>query len=119
MTRARLRLDALEPRVTPTNSPELILDIASGSNSSNPTAFAGIGGTVYFTAPLAISGGGAMNITGVLYAADALIDVSGNGNNFIGNQVVCWQMNFQGNGIFNVPWDPGQLPNVRDLRLVE
>lgn len=50
MTRSRLRLDALEARLTPTNSPELILDIANGSSSSNPTAFAGIGGTAYFAA---------------------------------------------------------------------
>jgi Putative Flp pilus-assembly TadE/G-like len=71
------------------------------------------------TAPISISGQGGMNIKGVLYAPDALIDVSGNGDNFIGNQVVCWQMNFQGNGTFNVPWDPGVLAPVRDLRLVE
>jgi hypothetical protein len=71
------------------------------------------------TVPVSLSGNGNMNISGVLYAASALVDVSGNGFNTIGNQVVCWQMNFQGNGIFNVPWNPGLLPNVRDLRLVE
>jgi len=71
------------------------------------------------TVQVSLSGNGNMNITGVLYAASALVDVSGNGNNFIGNQVVCWQMNFQGNGVFNVPWNPGLMPNIRDLRLVE
>jgi hypothetical protein len=71
------------------------------------------------TSTVSISGQGGMNIKGVLYTPAALVDVSGNGESFIGNQVVCWQMNFQGNGIFNVPWDPGMLPAVRDLRLVE
>jgi Putative Flp pilus-assembly TadE/G-like len=71
------------------------------------------------TVQVSLAGNGNMNITGVLYAASALVYVSGNGENYIGNQVVAWQMNFQGNGIFNVPWDPGKLPNVRDLRLVE
>ena len=70
-------------------------------------------------APVSISGQGGMNIKGVLYAPAALVDVSGSGTNFIGNQVVAWQMNFQGNGTFIVPWDPGQLPNIRELRLVE
>ncbi|MBO0699349.1 MAG: hypothetical protein J2P46_13215 [Zavarzinella sp.] len=71
------------------------------------------------TVPVSLSGNGNMHITGVLYAAKALVDVSGNGNNFIGNQVVAWNMNFQGNGIFNVPWDAGHMAPVRDLRLVE
>ncbi|HKB02090.1 MAG TPA: pilus assembly protein TadG-related protein [Gemmataceae bacterium] len=71
------------------------------------------------TVTMSLSGNGNMNISGVLYSQHALVDVSGNGNNFVGNQVVCWQMNFQGNGVFTVPWDPGMLPSVRDLRLVE
>jgi len=71
------------------------------------------------TSPLSISGQGAMNISGVLYAANAMVDVSGNGNNTIGNQVVCWQCNFQGNGNFLVPWNPLNVPPVRDMRLVE
>jgi hypothetical protein len=71
------------------------------------------------TVEVTLSGNGNMNISGVLYAQHALVDVSGNGTNFIGNQVVCWNMNFQGNGTFTVPWDPGMLPSVRDLRIVE
>jgi Putative Flp pilus-assembly TadE/G-like len=71
------------------------------------------------TQVVTMSGQGAMNIKGVLYAANALMDVSGNGDNYIGNQVVCWQMNFQGNGNFYVPWDPGNMVPVRNLKLVE
>jgi Putative Flp pilus-assembly TadE/G-like len=71
------------------------------------------------TVPVNLSGNGSMHITGVDYAAGALVNVSGNGLNFIGNQVVAWELNFQGNGIFDVPWDAGHMPNIRDLRLVE
>src|SRR5262245_39719230 len=50
MTRFRPHLCALEPRLVPTNSPALVLNIAAGTASSNPQAFAGMNGTVYFAA---------------------------------------------------------------------
>jgi Putative Flp pilus-assembly TadE/G-like len=71
------------------------------------------------TQPVSLAGQGAMNIKGVLYVPNGLVSVSGNGNNYIGNQVVCWQMDFQGNGNFYVAWDVGNLVPIRNLRLVE
>jgi hypothetical protein len=71
------------------------------------------------TQTVKISGNGGMNITGAWYARDALCDVGGNGVNIIGTQFVCWQMVLHGTGTYIVPWDPGNLMPVRDLKLVE
>jgi ELWxxDGT repeat protein len=48
--RRRLRFEALEARLTPSNSPVLIKDIATGTPDSNPAGFAGMGGKIYFSA---------------------------------------------------------------------
>jgi hypothetical protein len=41
--RRPIRLEALDARLTPTGSPELIRDIATGGANSNPQSFAGMG----------------------------------------------------------------------------
>jgi hypothetical protein len=71
------------------------------------------------TQTITISGNGNMNIKGAYYARDAMIDIGGNGTNFVGNQFICWQMTFHGSGTYIVPWDPGTIQPVRDLKLVE
>jgi hypothetical protein len=60
-----------------------------------------------------------MNIKGAYYARDALISIGGNGTNFVGNQFICWNMTMHGSGTYIVPWDPGTIQPVRDLKLVE
>lgn len=46
----RLRLQPLESRLTPSNSPVLIKDIAPGIIDSSPTSFAAMGDFIYFSA---------------------------------------------------------------------
>jgi hypothetical protein len=60
-----------------------------------------------------------LNISGTDHARGALIDVSGNGDNFIVNQFVCWQMSLQGNGNYTVPWESGIIMPVRGFKPVE
>ncbi|MBO0698525.1 MAG: hypothetical protein J2P46_09030, partial [Zavarzinella sp.] len=46
----RLRLEALEARLAPSNSPVLIADIAPGGADSSPSSFTGMSNFVYFAA---------------------------------------------------------------------
>ena len=46
----RPRLEALEARLAPSNSPVLVANIQPGSQDSTPTSFAGMGDFVYFAA---------------------------------------------------------------------
>jgi hypothetical protein len=71
------------------------------------------------TQTVGIAGNGNMNIKGAWYARDALCDIGGNGINYVGNQFVCWQMVLHGTGTYIVPYDPGNIQPVRDLKLVE
>lgn len=66
-----------------------------------------------------IAGQGGMDIKGAFYARDALIDISGNGTNYIGTQFVAKRMTMRGNGTYIVPWSPETIQPVRDLKLVE
>lgn len=68
---------------------------------------------------IVINGNGQMNIKGAWYAQHAEISVGGNGVNYIGNQFVCWNMTLHGSGTYIVPWDPGTIQPVRDLKIVE
>jgi len=71
------------------------------------------------TPAINIQGNGNMNITGAYYARDAAIAIGGNGNNYVGNQFICWNMTLYGSGTYIVPWDAGNIQPVRDLKLVE
>lgn len=71
------------------------------------------------TQTITISGNGNMNIKGAYYARDAMIDIGGNGVNYIGNQFIAWQMTMHGSGTYIVPWDAGNIQPVRDLKIVE
>src|SRR5262249_52682294 len=102
------------------NSSDSVKIAGQGSVTWTPPSTGTYKGMTFFQArgsdqPDSFTGNGAMNISGVLYAPAALMNISGNGDNFIGNQVVSWQMNFQGNGNFYVPWDPGHMVPVRNL----
>jgi hypothetical protein len=69
-----------------------------------------------------ISGNGNVQLTGVVYAASALVQLSGNGTTSIdtlGGSVVAKTLQVSGDGTFNVDLG-GNLPSVaRDVRLIE
>jgi hypothetical protein len=71
------------------------------------------------TQTVKISGQGIMHIEGVLYVPNGLLTISGNGDNFVGNQLVAWRLSLSGNGTFNIPWEASKLRPVRELKLVE
>ncbi len=58
------------------------------------------------TVTMSISGNGTLNIDGVLYIANALLDISGNGNVNLqclsSSRFIVKQLRFSGNGTFNV-----------------
>jgi hypothetical protein len=68
---------------------------------------------------LSISGGGAMDISGTFYAANATLKVSGGGDSIIGSQYVSRYLEIVGNGGLTIDYDPDQVIPRRTLQLVE
>ena len=68
---------------------------------------------------VSIAGNGTMSIAGAYYARDALIDIAGNGVNYVGSQFVSHRLTMRGTGTYHVPWDAGTIMPVRDFRIVE
>jgi hypothetical protein len=66
-----------------------------------------------------VAGQGGLNIKGVLYFPDALLDVAGGGENHVGNQIVSWRLQLRGSGSYSVTWNAGLLKPVPDFGLVE
>ena len=58
--RQPLGLEALEDRVTPSLTPQMVLDINANTLSSNPSEMVAIGSTTYFTADDGVHGRGAV-----------------------------------------------------------
>src|SRR5437762_1737579 len=54
--RRHLCLEVLEDRVTPSLTPQMVLDINTSTQSSNPSAMVAIGSTTYFTADDGVNG---------------------------------------------------------------
>ncbi len=72
------------------------------------------------TAPVGISGGGNMYITGTFYAAAALMNITGNGaNNYIGSQYISYDLALGGNGNIAINYGNAVIPRTRILKLVE
>lgn len=62
------------------------------------------------TNSISLSGNGVMNITGAIYAANATLNVTGNGTgntNFLGSQYIVKDLNLSGNGNITVGWPSG------------
>lgn len=74
------------------------------------------------TAPVNISGssGVTMNITGTFYAASAVLNVTGNGDQqTIGSQYISYDLVLGGNGTYFCSWSPDLTPGTREIILVE
>jgi hypothetical protein len=72
------------------------------------------------TAPVSITGNGGMNITGTIYAANALATITGNGsNNTIGGQYIVFDMTAAGNGNITISWLTNGTSRARKIGLVE
>jgi hypothetical protein len=66
------------------------------------------------------NGGHALEIKGTFYVPQGELKVTGNGDqDTIGSQYISDTLTLGGNGTFNVDWNPGVVPGIRRLWLVE
>lgn len=65
------------------------------------------------------AGNGLFSVTGTVYAAGALVRVSGNGDAAVGSQYISRAVDLGGNGNLNIPWDPNGVAPTRVLQLVQ
>lgn len=74
------------------------------------------------TAPLEITGNGALNLAGTIYAPLANVKIDGNGNAVGGVrlavQIISWTWDVGGQGNLYMPYDPSQLYHVTQRGLV-
>ncbi len=66
-----------------------------------------------------VTGNGQFNVTGTLYAANALMMIEGNGDVSVGSQYISRMLDLGGNGDLNIVYDPLLAPRMRQLELVE
>jgi Flp pilus assembly protein TadG len=67
-----------------------------------------------------ITGNGTSQLSGTFYAAHGKLNVTGNGGqDVLGSQYISYDMKVNGNGKFEVDWDPDLVARVRIIRLVE
>jgi hypothetical protein len=66
-----------------------------------------------------ITGNGNYNVTGTVYAASALVKISGNGDASIGSQYISRTLDIGGNGNLTINYNAAPHPRQRILQLVE
>jgi hypothetical protein len=100
----------------------------SGAAGGSVTLSPPIGGTYHgitlfqdrtSTIDMNIEGNGNFDITGVFYAANALLKVKGNGDSAVGSQYISRFLDLGGNGGYDVIYRPDLAPALRLLNLVE
>jgi hypothetical protein len=73
------------------------------------------------TAPIELTGTGALNLAGTIYAPKANVKITGNGNALgtrLAVQVISWTWNVGGEGNLFMPYDPNQLYRITQRGLV-
>jgi Flp pilus assembly protein TadG len=71
------------------------------------------------TVPMSLAGNGSFNLTGTFYAANANLQITGNGIATIGSQYISRTLNLSGNGIITINYTDNGTARKRDIRLVE
>ncbi|HJP72304.1 MAG TPA: hypothetical protein VJ975_11340, partial [Candidatus Limnocylindria bacterium] len=72
-------------------------------------------------APVELTGNGALNLAGTIYAPDANVKITGNGNAVgtrLAVQVISWTWDVGGGGNIFMPYDPSQLYRITQRGLV-
>ena len=72
-------------------------------------------------APVELTGNGALNLAGTIYAPDANVKIAGNGNAVgtrLAVQIIAWQWDVGGEGNLFMPYDPSQLYHIIQRGLV-
>lgn len=73
------------------------------------------------TAPIELTGNGALNLAGTIYAPKANVKITGNGNAVgtrLAVQIISWTWNVGGEGNLIMPYDPNQLYRIIQRGLV-
>jgi hypothetical protein len=110
---------------TGTNDQINIVGNASGSVNLGPLTNGPYTGLTFFqarnaTENLAVAGNGTFNIYGTLYAAGALLQITGNGAlSNIGSQYVSNDLAIAGNGNVSIKWAGPPVAKARIITLVE
>jgi hypothetical protein len=68
---------------------------------------------------LSVSGNGSFNLTGTFYAANANINITGNGDAVVGSQYISRTVTFSGGGNTVINYTDKGTAKMRDIRLVE
>jgi hypothetical protein len=113
------------------NAPQSTSDTISISGSTTgviqmtpPTTGMYAGMTIWqsrsSTNTVSITGNGNFTIAGTFYAQHGQLNVTGNGNNnVVGSQYISDTLVVNGNGTFNIGWNPQQVAKMRLIGLVE
>ena len=72
------------------------------------------------TAPISLTGTGATDIAGTIYAPKAHVDIGGNGSasGVLAIQIISWTWKINGNGNLYMPYDPALLYTILQRGLV-
>jgi Flp pilus assembly protein TadG len=68
---------------------------------------------------MSVAGQGSFSLTGTFYAANANLQITGNGDATIGSQYVSKTLNLSGNGNITIDYSPEGTARKREVRLVE
>lgn len=117
---------------------EVMIYNDTSANSNNQTISITGQGAVNLTAPqsgvytgillfqertsstaITVSGSGQYSVAGVFYAANARVNVSGNGDQYVGSQYISRYLDLGGNGDLNIDYRANTPPSKRILQLVE
>jgi hypothetical protein len=72
------------------------------------------------TPTITLTGNGAFNVNGTIYAPQASITVTGNGGvNNLGSQIIGDRVTLTGNASININWDPNNVAQKAEVYLVE
>jgi hypothetical protein len=112
------------PRGTQSSEGINISGNSSGTVNLSPLTTGTYAGLVFWqertsTVPMNINGQGTFTITGTFYAANALLQISGQGDATIGSQYISRTLSLSGGGNIIIDYSDSLTARQRDLYLVE
>jgi type II secretory pathway pseudopilin PulG len=112
------------PSSSSSNQQIQITGNASGTVSLSPLTSGPYAGILLWedrtsTVPLSISGNGTFNLLGTFYAANAQLQIQGNGNATIGSQYISRTLSLSGNGNIHIDYSDNNTARTRFVGLVE
>jgi hypothetical protein len=66
-----------------------------------------------------LRGNGGSGVTGTIYAPTTKLRLTGNGTQTLGSQLICRELEMDGNGYFTIDWTAAKAPQPPVIELVE